>query len=158
MIYEIPANGLCFVCGMKSFHTQKELREHRESETHKINSQKNIKGEEKMNLNEAKFNEAKKITIEMTKSEDGKIYPKNTFIYLDGELAQFIRGVQLNAHVDEGLKMVVSYMFTKNGRPERDEAEYIERHWSSEVKNVSGVVLEEDEDEIELVEEEKNDR
>ena len=48
MTDEIPANGLCFVCGMKSFHTQKELREHRESETHKINSQKDIKGDKKM--------------------------------------------------------------------------------------------------------------
>ena len=100
------------------------------------------------------FKDTKKITIEMTKSEDGKIYPNNTFIYLDGELTSFITGVQLNAHIDEGLKIVVSYLFTTNGRPERDEAGYIERHWSSEVdKKGFDIVLEEDE--IELVEEEE---
>jgi hypothetical protein len=38
---DTPANGLCFICGMKSFHTLKELQEHRESEEHKENMKLN---------------------------------------------------------------------------------------------------------------------
>ncbi len=103
-----------------------------------------------------KFINAKEFTIKMTKSEDGKFYPKDIYMYLDGELATFVAGVMLDAHIDEGVRMTISYLLTDKGdKPERDEKGYVYRHWKQDIVRVPAVILdeEEDEDDIELVEE-----
>ncbi len=97
---------------------------------------------------------AKEITIKMTKSDDGIFYPKDIYAYLDGEAADFIKGIMLNAHIDDGVEVIFTYMLTdKSGSPERDENGFIYRHWRQELPKKETLI---EEDDIELIEEDED--
>ena len=100
-----------------------------------------------------RMEKAEKLTIEMTKSEGGIFYPKNVYVYLDDEKETFIRGFWVNAHVDEDIRMSISYLLTdKDVVGQRDEHGFIYRYWIQELPPKGEEIVEDDEDDIELIE------
>ena len=106
------------------------------------------------------FEEAEIITIKMKRSlaPDGKFYPAGMIVYIDDEVVPFVTGFKLDAYVKGDVSLLFEYLETnEDGEPIHDDKGYSEKVWEHKIAYVPGIVLEEDEDEIELVEEEELD-